>query len=99
MKRALLLLLLACGPHDAESVTFGDGGRPPRRGEACSSNTDCADFEFCEMNECTSSNGFCAPRMCLPMGGPVCGCDGKTYATNCERKRAGVSGFVPGTCQ
>ena len=98
MKRALLLLLLACGPHDVESVTFGDGGRPSRR-EPCASSADCQDHELCEKNDCESSTGFCAPKTCTPTGGPVCGCDGRDYSSSCERKRAGVWGFVPGTCR
>jgi hypothetical protein len=31
------------------------------------------------------------PRSCPPDIVPVCGCDGKSYANDCERQAAGVS--------
>lgn len=99
MKRLVLLLVLSCGPHDVESVAFPDGGRPMPQGAPCSDNTGCNTSEYCEKRECSDSAGFCVPRMCKPMGGAVCGCDGVTYASRCARREAGVSEAFPGSCQ
>jgi hypothetical protein len=45
-------------------------------------------------------SGTCAriPRFCPRIFRPVCGCDGKTYANDCERMRARVSKNHDGKC-
>jgi len=44
--------------------------------------------------------GVCArvPRFCPRTFKPVCGCDKKTYANECERQRARVSKAHDGRC-
>ena len=68
----------------------------------CSTNEDCGEGEFCEfpIGEC-GGEGRCVPRDsdCDGFqGGVVCGCDGRTYDNDCERRRNGVSKYADGIC-
>ncbi|MDX2019922.1 MAG: Kazal-type serine protease inhibitor domain-containing protein [Deltaproteobacteria bacterium] len=44
--------------------------------------------------------GVCTnkPKECVALFSPVCGCDNKTYANDCERRAAGVSKAFDGAC-
>jgi hypothetical protein len=88
-----------------EVSLFSSGGRCPSA-LACLATTDCAVDEFCDFHEgrCTAQ-GVCRPGgsaasvlQCDPDSGPVCGCDGKTYQSECARHRAGVSKAQGGPC-
>jgi len=68
----------------------------------------CKDDEFCSQEDNASgvgcgfpdSTGVCTPRdrVCDPLEAPVCGCDSKTYGSDCESHRAGVSIAKRGAC-
>ncbi|UQA62979.1 hypothetical protein [Polyangium aurulentum] len=86
-----------CGPYfcyvpltRCEQLVSGD----PDKGyaclsNACISNADCAEDQFCERApgdlDCTFE-GLCKPMptSCDPLPAPVCGCDGKVYSNTCE---------------
>jgi hypothetical protein len=76
-------------------------------GAACGGPTDppCTDFTYCDFpdNRCGSDmQGTCAaiPRgaLCAIAPAPVCGCDGKNYAGQCQAEQAGTDVNQLGTC-
>jgi hypothetical protein len=65
---------------------------------------ECPSDMYCAVpdNTCNGADlpGYCEPRpqFCLEIYSPVCGCDGKTYGNDCERKGAGVPLDHTGVC-
>lgn len=67
-------------------------------------NNTCLRGEFCNYNEGTCSlrtkPGVCTevPTSCPIVRAPVCGCNGKTYASPCEAQRAQIAIDHTGPC-
>ncbi len=72
-------------------------------GEACggAANITCNSALWCqrEAGQCMAA-GTCdkAPAFCMQIHRPVCGCNGKTYANDCERQKAKVQLDHTGAC-
>ena len=66
--------------------------------------TPCDEGQFCDLPPglCGGAalQGECVPipDLCPDLWDPVCGCDGRTYANDCERIRAGVQKDHDGSC-
>jgi hypothetical protein len=78
---------------------------PSPAGMACGGPDDvaCASGFVCDRTDplCTEhAAGSCVavPDGCVDDGHPVCGCDGVTYTSNCDRLRAGVAASRVGAC-
>ena len=74
--------------------------------EACGGpdKITCNSALYCHLpdGQCSAPDavGTCvkAPDFCMRVSRPVCGCNGKTYANDCERQRAKVQLDHVGAC-
>ena len=92
----------------ALSVALGSAAaRAANLDEACGGKDaiTCNSALWCHLSagQCKSADaaGKCekAPSFCMRVSKPVCGCNGKTYANDCERRRVKVQLDHEGACK
>lgn len=92
----VLVFCLAALGCDGDPMTGEDSG------PACDrSGLFCTADEYCARPPDCRGPGFCNPRptVCSTDGPEVCGCDGVTYANECEANAAGTSVNEGATCE
>jgi hypothetical protein len=88
-------------------INYGDMGNlssldPRKQCLICSATAPCSKNKFCELPSCSSSLGMCTftPKSCAAPSADsaVCGCNGKSYNSDCLRQKAKVPAATPGRC-
>ena len=94
----IAMLGMAVGPGRTNAANLG---------EACggAANITCNSALWCQKTtagQCKTADaaGQCdkAPAFCMQIHRPVCGCNGKTYANDCERQKVRVQLDYIGAC-
>ena len=108
---ATSLILLACsspGSSPAQPTPPTNARTPVAEGGMCGgfAGFQCQEGLSCQMQpgQCRTvadASGVCRkpPQMCTMIYAPVCGCDGKTYASACTAAAKGVSVATQGECK
>jgi hypothetical protein len=97
----------ACTAAAAGASVGSQGQCPAAGGATCGSrgSAPCPTGDFCNfpasaMCGTADAGGTCMPKpqICTAIYAPVCGCDGMTYASDCNANGAGVSVQHTGPC-
>jgi hypothetical protein len=104
---AAAALIVACGIGLGLIALGSSGANAANLDEACGgpNHITCNSALYCQLpaGQCSAADvaGVCAktPDFCMRVSRPVCGCNGKTYANECEARKARIAVDTSGACK